>query len=134
MGRLLRKRSFFPSILLLAGLLLLAGADVTRAGPYEEGWQAYNLGNYERAYRIWRPLADRGDAQAQLMIGLLYANGEGVDQDIGEAYKWFLISDANGNRQASSLYEGATRLDELLTPEEKAKAEQAAREWRPKTD
>ncbi|MDX1710358.1 MAG: hypothetical protein R3316_04405 [Rhodovibrionaceae bacterium] len=120
--------------ILLFGLLVSSGAGVAAAGAYEDGWQAYNLRNFERAHEIWRPLAERGDARAQLMVGLLYANGEGVGQDIQEAYMWFLIADANGEPNASSLYEGATRLDELLTPEEKAAAERAARNWRPKAD
>ena len=128
--RRIRGPSRFSVLVFL--LLILAAPSLAQAQSYQEGWWAYNSQDFDRAYEIWRPLADRGDNQAQLMIGLLYANGEGVAQDVAEAYKWFLIADANGNQQASSLFEGATRLDELMTAEEKAAAERAAREWRPK--
>ena len=119
------------ALLVLVSLIIVA-APLARSQSYQEGWWAYNARDFKGAYEIWRPLANRGDNQAQLMIGLLYANGKGVPQNWEEAYKWFLIADANGNRQASALYEGATRLDKLMTAEERARAERAAREWRPK--
>ena len=119
------------ALLVLVSLIIVA-APLAHSQSYQEGWAVYNARDFKGAHEIWRPLADRGDNQAQLMIGLLYANGKGVPQNWEEAYKWFLIADANGNRQASSLYEGATRLDKLMTAEERARAERAAREWRPK--
>lgn len=119
------------AIALLAAGLLLAALPPAAAGPYQEGWQAYNRGDHAAAYDIWKPLADRGNAEAQLMVGLLYANGHGVGQDVAEAYMWFLIAAANGNEHAASLYEGASNLDRLLSPDERAEAERRAAEWQP---
>ncbi len=65
------------------------------------------------------------------MVGLLYANGEGVSKNVAEAYMWFLISAANGNEHARTLYEGASNLDKLLSPEERTQAERRAQEWKP---
>jgi TPR repeat protein len=117
--------------ILFAALLCLGVAGIAQADDFENGWKAYNRQDYAAAYDIWRRLADRNDAQAQLMVGLLYANGQGVGQNVAEAYKWFLISAANGNEHAESLYAGATNLDNLITPEEKAEAERQAQAWRP---
>ncbi len=51
---------------ILAGVvlsLMLTGAAA--AGPYEEGVAAYQRGDYATALRLWRPLAEQGDARAQ---------------------------------------------------------------------
>ena len=36
----------------------------------------------------WKPLAERGNAQAQILIGSLYRFGQGVPQDYAEALEW----------------------------------------------
>ena len=42
------------------------------------------------AYRRWKPLAERGYAEAQYNIGWLYANGNGLAVDIGQALDWWM--------------------------------------------
>lgn len=123
-------RAALRIVLLVVNLQLIATPQAM-GDDYRDGWQAYNRGDHSTAYDIWKSLADRGDPEAQLMVGLLYANGEGVLQDVAEAYMWFLISAANGNEQARSLYAGASNLDKLLSPEERAQAEKRAQEWQP---
>jgi TPR repeat protein len=56
---------------------------------FETGMDAYQRGNYATALSEWRLLADEGDAQAQLHLGLLYANGDGVPQDYAKARQWY---------------------------------------------
>ena len=34
-------------------------------------------GDYATALRLWRPLADQGDASAQYNLGVMYAKGRG---------------------------------------------------------
>ena len=58
--------------------------------------KAYASGDYETALRVWRPLAERGDGDAQASLGLLYARGQGVPQDHSEAIKWFRLSANQG--------------------------------------
>lgn len=127
-GRMIR---LVAGAVLLAATLHLIAVPQAMGSDYEVGWRAYNRGDHSAAYETWKPLADFGDPQAQLMVGLLYANGEGVERDVAEAYMWFLISAANGNEHAKSLYEGASNLDKLLSPEEKADAERRAEQWQP---
>lgn len=55
----------------------------------EQGTEAYQGGDYETALTIWRTLADRGDAEAQYNLGLMYNNGRGVEQDYSQAAEWF---------------------------------------------
>lgn len=72
----------------LIAALVLAAAPVW-AGSLEDAASAYLLGDYVTAVRIWRPMAEGGDADAQYSLGLMYANGLGVSKDDHEAAYWF---------------------------------------------
>ena len=43
------------------------------------GVDAHTRGDYATALREWRLLAEQGDASAQYNLGLMYANGWGVN-------------------------------------------------------
>jgi TPR repeat protein len=58
------------------------------AGP-EEGLAAYQAGDYETAHKEFSPLAEQGHTNAQLILGIMYLNGQGVQQDDAEAVKWW---------------------------------------------
>ena len=51
---------------------------------------------------------NRGDADAQYKLGLMYSNGEGISQDNKEATKWFQLAVEQGNTLAQE------KLDEIL--------------------
>jgi TPR repeat protein len=44
--------------------------------------------NYAEALKWYRLAADRGHAEAQLVVGLMYYKGTGVPQNYAEAVKW----------------------------------------------
>jgi TPR repeat protein len=44
--------------------------------------------------------AERGDPDAQFSLGLMYANGTGVQKDSAEAVKWYRIAADRGNAMA----------------------------------
>ncbi|MEA3040518.1 MAG: uncharacterized protein QOC65_7, partial [Sphingomonadales bacterium] len=73
-----------------------ASADV-RAGI--EQWRA---GNYEAAIREWRPLAERGDADAQFNMGQAYRLGRGVSADPRTSNMWFERAARQGHAQAEA--------------------------------
>lgn len=85
-------------------LLLLAMAASTIAADYEKGFNAYSEGDYATALAEWQPLAEQGDAKGQFGLGLLYANGWGVDLDDDQALKWYgLAADQNHGEAAYNL-------------------------------
>ena len=47
-------------------------------------------------------LAERGNAQAQYNLGVMYENGQGVRQDDAEAVKWYQQAAAQGLAEAQS--------------------------------
>jgi len=73
---------------IVALVMILAVAHSAAAGPYEDGVAAYDRGDYAMAARLMREAAEQGDAEAQLNLGLMYAEGRGVAQDDAEAVKW----------------------------------------------
>jgi len=61
------------------------GADDPRV---REGFEAYKAGDFKKAYDIWLPLADAGNAEAQYRMAALYSRGEGVSTDGKSAIYW----------------------------------------------
>ena len=66
----------------------------------KQGWGAYKLGDYEAAISLWMPLAETGNASAQVFIGLMYNQGHSVDQDRNEAAKWYALASEQGHASA----------------------------------
>ena len=66
--------------------------------------EAYDLaverGDYATAMRELRPLAEQGLAAAQFNLGLLYANGQGVQKDDARARQWYEKAAAQGHADA----------------------------------
>ena len=53
-----------------------------------DGIQAWQSGNYASAVEIWRPLAEKGDADAAFNLGQAYRLGRGVTTDLAAAQSW----------------------------------------------
>ena len=87
-------RQFFVPI-----LLLIASSGL--AADYDKGFNAYSEGDYATALAEWRPLAEQGDAKGQFGLGLLYANGWGVDLNDDEALKWYGLAAGQGHGEAA---------------------------------
>ncbi len=61
---------------------------------------AYNRGDFITALSEWQRLAERGDADAQNNLGVMYFDGQGVVQDYKEAGKWYRKSAEQGDAGA----------------------------------
>ena len=72
---------------LIVALVLVAGSAL--AGPIEDGVAAYLRQDYATALRLWRPLAEAGDARAQYNLGVMYGTGLGVPKDDQQAVFWY---------------------------------------------
>ncbi len=85
-----------PGLFLLA--LLLTACD--GAPDFDRGLSAYNRGDYATALGEWRPLAEQGNASAQVSLGAMYYGGQGVTRDDREAAKWYRRAAEQGQRDA----------------------------------
>jgi uncharacterized protein len=66
-----------------AALVLAVGlGGSVAAGPFEEAADAaYDKGDHATATQLLRPLAEKGNANAQYTLGLMHARGQGVAQN-----------------------------------------------------
>jgi len=68
-----------------------------------EGQAAFNAGNYQLAFAKWSALATTGHSDAQVFIGLSYANGWGVEKNPKLASVWYQKAAKNENPSAQFL-------------------------------
>jgi TPR repeat protein len=92
------------------------------------GLREHAAGNFQRAQDRWQPLADAGDAEAQMLVGALYAGGEGRERDRVRAFMWWILAAQGGNEAAQ---ERADILGRELTDQERADGFTLARNFRP---
>lgn len=80
----------------LAALLLAAPASA----DVKSGVDRWMRGDYGGAIAEWRPLADRGDADAQFNLGQAYKLGRGVTANPSVAQGWYEKAAKQGHEQA----------------------------------
>ena len=78
-------------------LLMACGSDI-------DAKTAFDKGDYETAFKLWKPLADKGDAEAQNYLGILYYLGFGVNRDYSKAVQWYEKAARAGNPDAQRNY------------------------------
>jgi TPR repeat protein len=71
---------------------------------------AYQRGEYLAAFELALPLAEAGNAKSQTLLGMLYAEGFGVPQNLVEAAGWYEIA-ANGGDADAQLAVGLAYLE-----------------------
>jgi TPR repeat protein len=70
-------------------VVAVATFSAARADPLADAESAYAHADYSEAVNILRPLAEKGNAQAEYMLGLAYSLGQGVPQDYQVAAGWY---------------------------------------------
>ena len=87
-----------PPLLLGACLCMVsvARADIEKARDLMEQSQ------FKTAYQLLLPAAQAGNADAEELIGVMYALGLGVERDDRRAFEWYLRSSMKGHPGAQS--------------------------------
>jgi len=110
--------------LAIAAVAWSTSMPAARAGAFEDGVAAYDQGQFGKAFELWLPLAQGGNAVAQFNLASLYEKGAGVAQDLKEAARWYLEAAKHGDIDAqmkiADFYEQGTGV---------AKDAAAARNW-----
>lgn len=93
-----RMRNSVIGLFALAGLATqsAAGADLF------DGLTAMKANRFEEAREIFLPLAQGGNADAEELIGVMYAMGLGVERDDERAFDWYLRASLKGHPGAQS--------------------------------
>ncbi|HKX36130.1 MAG TPA: SPOR domain-containing protein, partial [Rhizorhapis sp.] len=97
-------------VLAIAGLAGPASAQSVRTGI--EAWQK---GDTAGAVAIWRPLAEKGDADAAFNLGQAYRLGRGVPIDLAQAQGWLERAARKGHLDAQTtlgllLFQNGNRI------------------------
>ena len=103
------------------------GVTLPEETDFEVGVEARGRGDYDRALREFRPLAEQGHAQAQVNLGILYSQGRGVPKDSVQAYAWYTLAAGQGDDLAGKFKD---HLEKSMTLDELAVAQRKAREWK----
>ena len=67
---------------------------------FDTALTAYKKGNFTEAFKQLQPLEERGDPQSQLLLGVMYLHGEGVQRNDKTAAQWFRKSAEQGDETA----------------------------------
>ena len=70
------------------------------AGALEDGTAAMIRGDWPAAVKLLQPLAEQGNAQAQVDMGDMYMFGHGVKKDPAKALTWYRKAADQGNAAA----------------------------------
>ncbi len=89
-------------VILLAALLVIALTAVPARADFQDGVAAYTKGDYAAALEQFRPLAEAGEDAAQLILGAMYASGQGLMQDYARAVTWYRRAAEQGNPSAQN--------------------------------
>src|SRR5690349_11509003 len=90
-----------PKYLVVAGLLICAASSVS-AQSVKAGIDAWQRSDYSGAVAIWRPIAEKGDADAQFNLGQAYRLGRGVQTNLATAKTWLERAGAQGHVDAQT--------------------------------
>jgi TPR repeat protein len=83
-------------------ILALCLAAPARAQTAEEGYAAYDAGDYAKAKTILLPLAEAGDPKAMNRIGYMYRKGKGFPKNPTLGCDWYEKAAKAGFHQAQS--------------------------------
>ncbi|MFO1435616.1 MAG: tetratricopeptide repeat protein [Gammaproteobacteria bacterium] len=112
----------FRNFILFIALTVVSAA--AGALEFKDGLDAYKRHDLPHAVRIFTMLAERGDAQAQFAMGMLYNKGEGVEKNDATAVQWYTRSAEAGFARAqlnlAVMYENGEGV---------AKDRNVARQW-----
>lgn len=87
---------------LAASIWIASLALPVSAQSVKSGIDAWQKADYPAAVAIWRPLAEKGDADAQFNLGQAYRLGRGVPISLAVAQSWFERAADHGHIDAQT--------------------------------
>ena len=108
--------------------------EIAQAERLAEEWKlgdaglAFMRGDHEKALELVRPLADRGGAYAQSLLGSMYLAGKGLPQSDLEAFVWASLAANSGDPHLIKIRD---RIAQRLSPEDLAAGQKRVKDWAP---
>ena len=97
-------RTSKSSVLLsLAGISLTFASNFSYAEKFENGFDAYERGDFSNAMRVFHLVAEQEYQDVQVNFGAIYCTGRGVPQDNVYAYMRWSIAASNGSDMGQEI-------------------------------
>jgi len=88
------------SLSIVVGLVFMLAVSGCADMPRQRDGSQRN--DYDTSLEEFQSTAERGDAKAQVTLGVLYAEGKGVPQDYQEALRWYRLAMNQGDAYAQN--------------------------------
>ncbi len=85
--------------------------------------------NIERAVEWFQKAANFGIKDSQFNLGILYGQGMGVPQNLGESYKWFALAAKTGDNDAGKKRD---EVANAMDPDDLDEARKEVNNWAPR--
>jgi uncharacterized protein len=105
-------KAVVATFILAVGFAGSVAADefTDRFKPMLDAVAAFNKGDYETARQLYLPLAEKGDFEAQRILGYMFRTGLGGPPNNADAAKWYKMAAEQGENTAQwtlgLMYEG----------------------------
>ncbi|REL25154.1 sel1 repeat family protein [Thalassotalea euphylliae] len=86
-----------------SALATTSNANLIDVDTYKEEYQSaltlYQSKDYEKALAALEVIAMRGEKQAQYILGTMYLNSQGTNQDLLKSYAWLSVANEQKSKQ-----------------------------------
>jgi TPR repeat protein len=113
--------SFANAAVSLPGEQTIASLPSDTEGPVKEAMEAFQGGRHYKAVDLARPLAEKGNPEAQYLLGFAHETGQGAEASKDKAVEYYRKAAASKHRDA--IY----RLSFILLASDKATEREQAR-------
>ncbi|MAR70338.1 MAG: hypothetical protein CMH74_07480 [Nitrospina sp.] len=120
---ILNLRTLILTLFVLSGIV---SPSFVKADEFQDAVTTVNDGDFETAYKMLVPLAEKGQAAAQLILGMMYFKGTGVEKNIVQADKWLLISEKLGQEAGKK---NRIFVERQMSSDQISKARKLAKDW-----
>lgn len=90
-------------IIMALSLAVTSSVAMADGKTFDDGAVAFIKGDEQTAFKIWKPLAEKGNTEAQYHLGYMFQTGTGVPADKSKALYWYQMAAKNGNGKAVVL-------------------------------
>ena len=120
---ILNIRTLILTLFVLSGIVY---PSFVKADDFQDAVRIANNRDFETAYKMLEPLAEKGHAAAQLILGMMYFKGTGVEKNIVQADKWLLISEKLGQEAGKK---NRIFVERQMSSDQILKARKLAKDW-----
>ena len=120
---ILNLRTLILTLFVLTGIVY---PSFVKADDFQDAVRIANNRDFETAYKMLVPLAEKGHAAAQLILGMMYFKGTGIEKNIVQADKWLLISEKLGQEAGKK---NRIFVERQMNSDQISKARKLAKGW-----